>query len=133
MRKRDDDRPPVRLYRVILPVTDIEQAAAVYSKVLEMPGTRVSPGRHYFDCGGVILACYDAAADGDNERPRPNPEHIYLSVDDLEATLARMRAAGFAVAEEGIRTRPWGETSVYCHDPFGNPLCFVDGATVFLG
>jgi hypothetical protein len=32
---------------------------------------RVSGGRHYFDCGGAILACYDALADGDPERILP--------------------------------------------------------------
>ena len=30
-------------------------------------------------------------------------------------------------------TRPWGERSFYLRDPFGNPLCFVDAATLFTG
>ena len=38
-----------------------------------MPGSRVSSGRHYFDCGGTILACYDALADGDAEQVGPIP------------------------------------------------------------
>jgi catechol 2,3-dioxygenase-like lactoylglutathione lyase family enzyme len=54
-----------RLYRVILPVSDIERAAEFYGLMLGHRGERVSPGRHYFDCGGTILACYDPAADGD--------------------------------------------------------------------
>jgi catechol 2,3-dioxygenase-like lactoylglutathione lyase family enzyme len=54
-----------RLFRVILPVTDIEEAKKFYGLVLGMPGERVSPGRHYFDCGGTVLACYDPVADGD--------------------------------------------------------------------
>jgi len=29
--------------------------------------------------------------------------------------------------------RPWGERSFYAHDPFGNPLCFVDATTIFTG
>jgi hypothetical protein len=32
-----------------------------------------------------------------------------------------------------IATRPWGERSFYLRDPFGNPLCFVDAATLFTG
>jgi hypothetical protein len=32
-----------------------------------------------------------------------------------------------------IATRPWGERSFYLHDPFGNPLCFVDSRTLFTG
>lgn len=52
------------LYRVSLPVPDIAQAARFYGEV-EAPGERVSPGRHYFDCAGTILALYDPVADGD--------------------------------------------------------------------
>jgi hypothetical protein len=55
----------MKLYRVILPVRGIDSAAAVYARLLEKPGARISPGRHYFDCGGTILACYDPVADGD--------------------------------------------------------------------
>jgi len=80
-----------RLFRVILPVSDIEAAASFYADVLGMPGDRVSPGRHYFPCGGTILACYDALADGDPEPFGPNPQHIYFSVDDLEAAYERVR------------------------------------------
>jgi len=32
-----------------------------------------------------------------------------------------------------IAVRPWGEWSFYLSDPFGNPLCFVDAATLFTG
>jgi catechol 2,3-dioxygenase-like lactoylglutathione lyase family enzyme len=53
------------LYRVLVPVTDIERAQAFYSSVLGASGRRVSPGRHYFDCEGTILACFDPSADGD--------------------------------------------------------------------
>ncbi|MEX0886399.1 MAG: VOC family protein [Phycisphaeraceae bacterium] len=123
----------VHLYRVIVPVSDIEHAARVYSEVLGAPGTRVSSGRHYFDCGGTILACYDALADGDQQAPSANPEHVYLAVTDLEAAARRVRAAGFAMAGDGIAMQPWGERSFYCHDPFGNPLCFVDRETIFRG
>ncbi len=38
-----------RLFRVILPVADIEAAAAFYATLLDDAGMRVSPGRHYFD------------------------------------------------------------------------------------
>jgi hypothetical protein len=30
-----------------------------------------------------------------------------------------------------IARRPWGERSFYMRDPFGNPLCFVDEASLF--
>lgn len=131
-----------RLFRVILPVTDIERAAAFYSRVLGRPGQRVSPGRHYFDCEGTILACYDAGADGDDHASAANPEPLYIAVSDLAATYAECRAAGAGFSGESppdvgplgeIARRPWGEESFYAFDPFGNPLCFVARGTEFVG
>jgi uncharacterized glyoxalase superfamily protein PhnB len=121
-----------RLFRVILPVADIDTAASFYARLLRTPGTRVSGGRHYFDCGGTILACYDALADGDAERVRANPEHLYFSVDDLDAAHTRAREAGCRALSE-IEDRPWGERSFYGRDPFDNPICFVDSKTLFTG
>jgi catechol 2,3-dioxygenase-like lactoylglutathione lyase family enzyme len=128
-----------RLFRVIVPVSDIEKAAAFYTTLLDSPGMRVSPGRHYFDCGGVIVALYNPKADGDTTEPRPNVEHIYFAVPDLEAVYARADTLGALSPDTGdgrlpmgkIAKRPWGERSFYLHDPSGNPLCFVDEATLF--
>ena len=99
------------------------------------PGERVSPGRHYFNCGGTILACYDSRADGDGERPPPILDlfqYLYFAVDDLEATYQRVRDAGGTLESE-IKAMPWGETLFYARDPFGGQLSFVDAATVFTG
>lgn len=132
---------PTTLFRVIVPVGDIDRAAAFYGRIFSSAGVRVSDGRHYFDCGGVILACFDPQADGDGYAPTPLPEWLYFAVDDLDATFAACRAAG-AVPAEGdvhgdpagqIARRPWGERSFYVLDPFGNKLCFVDRATLFRG
>jgi predicted enzyme related to lactoylglutathione lyase len=120
-----------RLFRVILPVSSIENAAAFYQAVLEQPGVRVSPGRHYFGCAGVILACFDPRADGDPWDATPNPDHVYLAVPDLDACYERVAAAPGSVIREPIRTQPWGERSFYSTDPFGNKLCFVDDRTLF--
>ncbi len=131
----------VKLFRVILPVTGVDKAAAFYGRILNMPGHRVSEGRHYFDCGGTILACFDPHADGDGYHPTPNPELIYFAVDDIAATYEACKQTGATFsagdvhgsAAGEINTRPWGERSFYIHDPFGNPICFVDRATVFTG
>ena len=131
-----------RLYRVLVPVADIEAGQQFYERVLDAKGQRVSPGRHYFDCEGTILACFDPSADGDGYEAKPLPEPIYLAVSDLEATYAACQDAGAAFPEESppmvgpmgrIAERPWGETSFYASDPFGNPLCFVARDTVFTG
>ena len=125
----------MKLYRVILPVRGIDRAAETYSRLLEMPGERVSPGRHYFDCGGTVLACYDPEADGDGEQGgwRRHPkEYVYFAVADLEATLERARDVGCRIVH-GIERMPWGERIFWAVDPFGNPISFVDERTLFLG
>ena len=131
-----------KLFRVIVPVADIDRAAAFYGSVLGQPGRRISGGRHYFDCGGVVLACYDPRADGDARDPTPNPEPIYFAVADLDETFRLASDAGAALPDDvvpdvgplgEIADRPWGERSFYASDPFGNPLCFVAEGTVFRG
>jgi uncharacterized glyoxalase superfamily protein PhnB len=121
---------------VILPVSDIEQGSIFYGQLLDASGQRISPGRHYFDCGGTILACYDPVADGDSLgsgwHPHAN-QYLYFAVADLDATFNRAKAAGCRELDEKIETMPWGERLFYAKDPFGNPICFVDEKTLFTG
>ena len=128
-------RMRAKLYRIIQPVSDIERAADFYADVLGTSGDRVSRGRHYFNCGGTILACYDPAADGDQfgDGWRHHPfQYFYFAVGDLERTLESVDKAG-GVLETRIDTMPWGERLFYAKDPFGNPICFVDESTLFVG
>lgn len=124
-----------RLYRIILPVPDIEAASAFYASVLGIAGQRISPGRHYFDCGGTILACYDPVADGDGEQGgwRFHPfQYVYIAVSNLEEVAARVEAAGGTI-EQGIETYPWGERMFHARDPFGSLVSLVDETTLFTG
>jgi catechol 2,3-dioxygenase-like lactoylglutathione lyase family enzyme len=126
------------LYRLILQVADLDRAVAFYDELLGIKGRRIWGSRHYYDCGPMILALVDPAADA--ATARPNPDYVYFAVRDLEAVHARARrlrclspeAVHDAPAGE-IATRPWGERSFYARDPFGNRLCFVDEGTVFTG
>ncbi|HTX21362.1 MAG TPA: VOC family protein [Candidatus Aquilonibacter sp.] len=123
------------LYRIILPVNNIERAAAFYSTVLGTSGRRVSPGRHYFNCGGTILACYDPIADGDGKQGEWNfhpLQYIYFAVSDLEAARERVQNAGGTI-EGDIKKMPWGERMFYARDPFGSRISFVDEQTLFTG
>lgn len=125
----------IELFRVIQPVQDIERAARFYSRVLRTSGERVSAGRHYFSCGDTILACYDPVADGDGIGQgwsHHANQYLYFATDDLEGALARIRDAGGDI-EAPIDTMPWGERMFYARDPFGNPISFVDRATLFRG
>jgi len=132
----------MRVFRILMPVPDIEAAAKFYGALIGEPGERVSPGRHYFKAGDVVLACYSPTADGDRKALAPLQTETYLAVDDLDAVFARATAAGAKPSTETsphtghlgrIEKRPWGERSVYVADPFGNPLCFVDERTLFTG
>ena len=102
----------------------------------------MSPGRHYFECEGVVLACYDPRADGDEYEATSLSEPIYIAVDDLEDTFQRAVEARAKFSEDEvpdvgpigrIAERPWGEVSFYASDPFDNPLCFVRRDSVFSG
>lgn len=119
-----------RLFRVILPVNDLDRARTFYRVLLESEGVSVSPGRHYFGCEGTILALFNPRADGDAWDAKPNPDHIYFGVPDLEAALGRAEKAGAEIVRP-IERQPWGERSFYCNDPFGNKLCFVADGTLF--
>ena len=125
-----------RLYRVILPVDDIDRADRFYTELLGLAGERVSPGRHYFDCGGTILACYDPVADGDGKDDGWHHhfnQYFYFAVDELEAVFERAKRLGCQALDEKIADMPWGERLFYARDPFGNPVCFVDDRTLFTG
>jgi predicted enzyme related to lactoylglutathione lyase len=131
----------IALYRVIVPVSELEPAVRFYSTLFEQSGVRVSAGRHYFSCGDVTLALYSPRADGDAREPHPNFDHLYFAVEDLDEVHRRAERLGGLSTAIGdghlpmgqIATRPWGERSFYTRDPFGNPLCFVDSKTLFTG
>jgi predicted enzyme related to lactoylglutathione lyase len=121
---------------VTVEVSNIDEAAAFYAKLIDDPGKRHPGARHYFQCGGVILAVLDVAAGG--LTPHAGPKSIYFAVDDVEAAHARAKALGvlakFQVHGQpasDVIARPWGEKSFYATDPWGNELCFVQEGTLY--
>jgi len=52
-----------------------------------------------------------------DEEPRPRAGHVAVVLDDYEATLDALRAAGHAPEP---RTEHWGAPRAYVHDPVGN-------------
>jgi catechol 2,3-dioxygenase-like lactoylglutathione lyase family enzyme len=127
-----------KVFRVILEVSDLDKTTAFYSKLLGIQGRRIRGGRHYFDCGMVILGLLDVSLGG--KSPSPIPEYLYFAVSNLEEMHSRAGALGCLSKEEvheesaaEIVVRPWGERSFYAEDPWGNGLCFVDEKTLFTG
>ena len=137
---RRETMAAAKLFRIALQVADLDQASAFYAKLLDDPGIPIPRGsRHYFNCGGVILALVDVAK-GAGEKPRPTPDYIYFAVNNLEEVFERAQALNCLAQDRyhdqeagAIVKRPWGELSFYVEDPWGNGLCFVDERTLFTG
>jgi catechol 2,3-dioxygenase-like lactoylglutathione lyase family enzyme len=125
-----------KIFRVTLEVSNLDEAAAFYSRLLGLDGKRHPGARHYFDCGGVILAVLDPTVGG--VTPTPGPKSLYFAVRDLDAVHARAKAlkalAPYKVHGEPRGDpikRPWGERSFYVTDKWGNDLCFVEDGTLY--
>jgi predicted enzyme related to lactoylglutathione lyase len=125
-----------KLFRVTIEVANLDEAATFYAKLFSTEGKRHPGARHYFDCGGVILAVLDVSQGGMN--PTPGRKSLYFAVKDLDAVHARATnleaLAPYKVhgqaAGEPIE-RPWGERSFYVVDKWGNDLCFVEEGTLY--
>lgn len=122
----------MKLFRVTIPTSDVTEARKFYEHVLGLEVDDTVPSRLYFHTGGAILVVVDWDVEGGDREFRPNPDDAYLATDGLEETFARAVQAG-AEIRSPIDRRPWGERSFYCSDLDGNPLCFVDETTLFIG
>ncbi len=125
-----------KIFRVTVEVSDLDKAAAFYSKLLGTDGKRHPGARHYFDCGGVILAVLDVSRGG--LTPTVGPKSLYFAVGDVTAVHARAKQldalAPYKVHGEdagAVTTRPWGEKSFYVVDPWGNDMCFCEDGTLY--
>jgi len=125
-----------KIFRITIEVSDLDRAAALYAKLLGIEGKRHPGARHYFDCGGVILAVLDVSRGG--MTPTPGPKSIYLAVDNVDAVHARAKELGVLAPYQvhgqpaaDVITRPWGERSFYCVDAWGNDMCFCEDGTLF--
>jgi predicted enzyme related to lactoylglutathione lyase len=126
----------IKIFRITAEVDNLDEATAFYAKLFGQAGTRYPGARHYFDCGGVILAVVNVAAGG--LTPSPLPKSVYFAVDDIDAVHARAKELGalapYAVHGQpagDVIKRPWGEKSFYASDRWGNELCFVEDGTLF--
>ena len=125
-----------KLFRVTLEVADLERATQLYAALFGLDGQRYPGARHYFDCGGVIVAVLDISRGG--MPPTPGPKSLYFAVDDVDAVHARAAKLGVLAPYQvhgepagAVITRPWGERSFYVVDPWGNDLCFCENGTLY--
>jgi catechol 2,3-dioxygenase-like lactoylglutathione lyase family enzyme len=126
-----------KLFRVTLEVADLERATQLYAALFGLDGQRHPGGRHYFDCGGVIVAVLDVSRGGMS--PTPGPKSLYFAVDDVDSVHQRADQLGVLAPYQvhgepagDVITRPWGERSFYVVDPWGNDLCFCENGTLYM-
>jgi predicted enzyme related to lactoylglutathione lyase len=125
-----------KLFRVTVEVGDLDEAASFYAELFATDGKRHPGARHYFDCGGVIVAVLDPTQGGLN--PTVGPKSLYFAVKDIEGAHARATKLGALAPYKvhgqpagAITKRPWGERSFYVVDRWGNDLCFVEEGTLY--
>src|SRR6188768_3836021 len=94
------------VFRVTLQVSNLEEAATFYAKLLATPGQRHPGARHYFDCGGVILAILDTRMGG--LTPTPAPKSLYFAVEDIDAAHGRAHALK-ALSDFSVHGQPASE------------------------
>jgi catechol-2,3-dioxygenase len=132
-----DNINQTNICRIIIEVTNLNNAIDFYCNLLNVEGRAVGWNRYYIDCGKVILALLDSSQ---KEQFKKILQYVYFSIPDLESTFLRAKALDCLSKEEvegasagEIALRPWGERSFYVKDPDQNGLCFVDEKTVFTG
>jgi catechol 2,3-dioxygenase-like lactoylglutathione lyase family enzyme len=114
----------------ILAVHDLARARRFYEEAFAWPRTVEVPVyvEHALP-GGSRLGLYERMAFARNtgRPPVPTPPgeigatELYFHVDDLEAAVARLEAAG-ARTLSAVAARPWGDDAAYFADPDGNVL-----------
>ena len=113
------------IHHVSLNVSDTERALAFYRDVLGMatlPRPDFSFGGAWLDAGnGRQIHLIEADVPGDHG------QHVAFRVDDVDAVVAALRAAGVEVRDP----KPVGGTPIrqtFTHDPDGNLLEFTQPA-----
>lgn len=82
------------IMQILVPVADVDRAAAFYENVLELPLLFRYPGNAFFDAHGIRIYLASPSEPG-----YVGPATIYFRVEDVGATFDRLVARGAAVRE----------------------------------
>jgi predicted enzyme related to lactoylglutathione lyase len=122
-----------RLGLVILAVEDLTGAVRFYRDAFGWATSVEVPVYVEFEVpGGAALGLYEREAFGRNTTEVPSrtprgalaPVELYLLVDDLAASVDRLRAAGGRLLS-GPQPRDWGDEVAYFADPAGNVVAIA--------
>ena len=113
---------------VTLPAADLDRAKAWYAKMLDLEPVEIEPmGEVWYELGGSRFMVYSSQFAGTNQATAAG-----LLVDDVEATVARLKARGAVLEDydfgedfrtvDGIMTLPHGRKAAWMKDSEGNIL-----------
>ena len=111
----DGTIPGAMLNQLTLPMTDPAATRAFYRLLGLRLIVDAEPRYARFETAGGATLSIEAADELDGRAL------TFFECDDLDGTVARLRAAGVAVTEP--RLEPWEWREARLTDPFGNPLC----------
>lgn len=106
--------------QVLVPVTDVDRAAAFYEDVLGLPLLFRYPGNAFFDAHGVRIYLATPSEPG-----YAGPATLYFRVDDVGATFDRLVVRGATVREEpeiAHRDATYDLWLAFVSDPDGNNI-----------
>jgi len=108
------------IMQILVPVSDVERAAAFYEDVLGLPLLFRYPGNAFFDAHGVRLYLATPSEPG-----YAGPTTLYFRVEDVGEAFDRLIARGAAVREEpeiAHRDEGYDLWLAFVSDPDGNNI-----------
>jgi catechol 2,3-dioxygenase-like lactoylglutathione lyase family enzyme len=120
---------PRKLRLIHGPTPDWEAMRRFYGEILcleeaggwDLPGDRGA----FLSAGAGELELMEADPVALEVLPEPGAWHLALEVEDLDAMLARVRAAGAPVVRKVV-IQPWGVRDCVVRDPAGNPVLLYE-------
>jgi predicted enzyme related to lactoylglutathione lyase len=114
------DRDLGSVMQILVPVTDVDRAAAFYEDVLGLPLLFKYPGNAFFDADGVRIYLAKPAEPGVD-----GAATIYFRVDDVTAVFERLVARGATIREQpeiAHRDASYDLWLAFVQDPDGNNI-----------
>lgn len=113
----------VTLQRIVVSVTDLEEALAFYRGVLELEIANRAPGFAWLrSADGVELMLHERASS-----PSDTAVAVGFATPALDEVVARWAAAGGAIVD-APEVRPWGERMAVVRDADGHVVCLSERA-----
>jgi catechol 2,3-dioxygenase-like lactoylglutathione lyase family enzyme len=109
----------MRLNQVTVPGSDLDASIGFYRQLgLKLIVKSPHYARFELPEGGATFSLHIT----DGEIARQNAPQIYLECDDVDAEVARLKAAGLVFEREPIM-QTWLWYEAWLRDPAGNALC----------